>query len=409
MVLAGRYPNDTRVERENRLLQSLGHEIYLLCERREEWEPSSERVDGVTVERIVRCSGFWGIAISAIFKTMAVDVAWYLRIRRFVESHRLQVLHVHDQPLVLTAYLVSGRYRIPLIFDVHDRVPIAMESWQLETSWNERILMSSRRMRRLEQKSLHKANAVVCASNTYRKDYLTDGIPENKIVVFENVVDFEWFRSRPLNDATIAEYASSFVILYIGSFGARRGLDLAIRAMPPILKHVPEAKLMLVGPPAAVQQAERPTISFLREMVVELGLSKAVIFAGALDSSLIPTYVAVSKVGMILFNRTRHYESVVTNKLFEYMAGGKPVVVTDVGAMKRVVEEVGCGLVVPSGDSEALAAAIVRLHDNPAMAEEMGRKGREAVEERYNVRAMSQDFLAMYERIEHLVEQTRRT
>lgn len=73
-------------------------------------------------------------------------------------------------------------------------------------------------------------------------------------------------------------------------------------------------------------------------------------------------------------------------KLFEGMASGRPVIATDLPFQGDLVREVGCGLVIPAGDTKALAQAVARLAADPAAADAMGRAGRHAVETRFDWR-----------------------
>ena len=66
------------------------------------------------------------------------------------------------------------------------------------------------------------------------------------------------------------------------------------------------------------------------------------------------------------------------------MAMRKPVIVTDCKPLKRIVEECDCGIVVPSGDYNEMAEAVIRLYKDKEYARKLGENGRRAVEEKYN-------------------------
>ena len=86
-------------------------------------------------------------------------------------------------------------------------------------------------------------------------------------------------------------------------------------------------------------------------------------------------------------------------KLYEYMTAGLPVIASDFPYWRRIVDEAGCGLLVDPKDPEAIADAIEWLWRNPEEAEEMGKRGREAVFARYNWRAEVPKLLGLYEEI----------
>ena len=66
------------------------------------------------------------------------------------------------------------------------------------------------------------------------------------------------------------------------------------------------------------------------------------------------------------------------------MAMKKPVILTDCKPLKRIVEECDCGLVVPSGDYNEMAEAVIRLYKDKEYSRKLGENGRRAVEEKYN-------------------------
>jgi glycosyltransferase involved in cell wall biosynthesis len=86
-------------------------------------------------------------------------------------------------------------------------------------------------------------------------------------------------------------------------------------------------------------------------------------------------------------------------KLFEYMRAGIPSVVSDFPAWRRIVEETGCGVLVNPLDPENIATAIRRLLENPAEAEEMGKRGREASMRRFNWASEKSKLLQLYDRL----------
>jgi glycosyltransferase involved in cell wall biosynthesis len=78
------------------------------------------------------------------------------------------------------------------------------------------------------------------------------------------------------------------------------------------------------------------------------------------------------------------------------MAAGLPVIVSTIPAWRRLVEENGCGLAVDPLDARAIAGAIEHLVRNPREAEEMGVRGRIAIEARFNWRPEADELLRLY-------------
>ena len=84
------------------------------------------------------------------------------------------------------------------------------------------------------------------------------------------------------------------------------------------------------------------------------------------------------------------FKTTYPNKVFDYMAAAKPVILAIDGVIREVVKSADCGLFVPPGDSHALANAIVSMAANPDTTAQMGRNGRTYVEQHFNRAAFSE-------------------
>jgi glycosyltransferase involved in cell wall biosynthesis len=85
--------------------------------------------------------------------------------------------------------------------------------------------------------------------------------------------------------------------------------------------------------------------------------------------------------------------------LLEAMAAGKPIVATAVSGTTQVMVHGETGLVVPPGDSQALADGIVQLLSDPARAQEMGVSARQHVIEHFSAQRQAQDHLTLYRQL----------
>ena len=95
-------------------------------------------------------------------------------------------------------------------------------------------------------------------------------------------------------------------------------------------------------------------------------------------------HAVVSFVPMVAPEREAKFSPL---KLYESMACGVPVIASDTIGISEVVEETECGILVPPGDADAITAATKRLYEDPALAAEMGRRGREAAVTRFSWQA----------------------
>lgn len=178
-------------------------------------------------------------------------------------------------------------------------------------------------------------------------------------------------------------------IAYVGVATRQRGLLDMVRAVG-LLEDKPDVRLRFAGkcypPELADEAAALP------------GWSR-VVSEGWLSRDGIGSMLADCRLGLVLFHQAQNHVRAQPNKLFEYMAAGLPVVASDFPLWRDIINEAGCGLLVDPTNPAAIAAAVRRLLDNPAEAEAMGRRGREAVSKRYNWDVEAGVLLDLYRRL----------
>jgi glycosyltransferase involved in cell wall biosynthesis len=174
---------------------------------------------------------------------------------------------------------------------------------------------------------------------------------------------------------------------FFGQFAPWQGIQIIFDAMD--LPDWPEGlPVVLVGDGALRPDVEE--VAARDSRVVYLGrlpyAEVAGVVAGA-AASLVPT-----------FNLVRATTGLSPLKVYESMACGVPVVVSDTAGQADVVITEGCGLVVKPGDPLALAIALQRILADPVAASEMGRRGREAAVARHSWAARARERMAIVER-----------
>jgi glycosyltransferase involved in cell wall biosynthesis len=97
-----------------------------------------------------------------------------------------------------------------------------------------------------------------------------------------------------------------------------------------------------------------------------------------------PAALAAADCGIAILKPLPLYATTFPNKVFDYMAAGKPVVLAIDGVIRGVVEQADAGVFVPPGDAARLAEAISWVAEHPREAREMGRRGRACVEAGYD-------------------------
>jgi len=400
MVLNSYFPPDIRVEKEARALLSAGHKIYLLSLGKRGMS-EKEVIGGIKVIRIFPSEIIFNIVKRySVFGIFFIDLLWKRNLSKVIKRYKIDIIHVHDLPMVKTAASISKKSNIPIIADLHENYPEAVRAWRKEKlNWKSKIfslITPIWRWKRLERSVLQRMDRIITVVDEAKEHYVNDcGIPSEKITVVMNAEDLDEFDNLEIDRSLVTKYENNFVISYIGGFGPHRGIDTAIKSMPQILKEIPDAKLLLVGGKGSEEYEKE-----LKKLCEELKIENNVEFPGWVDFSYVPSYIALSNVCLVPHHASGHTNTTIPHKLFQYMAMRKPVIVTDCKPLKRLVEECDCGIVVPSGDYNEMAEAVIRLYKDKEYARKLGENGRRAVEEKYNWENEAKKLCELYKRLE---------
>jgi glycosyltransferase involved in cell wall biosynthesis len=201
------------------------------------------------------------------------------------------------------------------------------------------------------------------------------GVSSAKIHVITNA--WQLNNKVVINKRIKKQYEKKYVISYVGLVNApHRGVDIAIKALSYVRKSIPEVLLLIVGDGKLLQS--------MKELVAELKLEHYVAFTGWVPFDYVPTYISLSRVGLLPLRINDHTDTTLPHKLFQYMALGRPVVASTARAMGRIINQTNTGYLVPPEDPGAIAEAIIDLYRNPEKTNEMGNNGIKCVKELYN-------------------------
>lgn len=208
----------------------------------------------------------------------------------------------------------------------------------------------------------------------------------------------ELFDRAALDETKVAELRQQLnphnarVVAFLGSFRPWHGVREFVQVARAIAQTRDDILFLLVGSGELLDE--------LRGQVAEAHLQARILFTGAVPYDRVPYYLALADVGVAPFNLAVHpplrvgfYWSPL--KVHEYMAMGLPVVTVNVPGLNEIARQDREGLLYPEGDLSALQAAVLRLVDDPALAQSLGRAGRARVVEHFSW----QEHAAQLERV----------
>lgn len=181
------------------------------------------------------------------------------------------------------------------------------------------------------------------------------------------------------------------IVLYVGRFDPRKGIETAVRACASIKSE--NFKLVLVGGSSdnRLDGAERARIE---KIVEEVGIKDRTIFAGQIGHDLLPYYYAAADVCVV----PSHYEPFGLVAI-EAMGCGTPVVASDVGGLKFTVVPEETGLLVPPKDTQAFASAISRILFDDLWLKKLSKQARINVDRRFSWTGVGIQLSDLYSRL----------
>lgn len=399
MVLNNPFPPDIRVEKEVRSLVASGHHVALLaCARPGEQLGLEAAADGFDVFRVPHPRSEPSMQRRwrhVRFQLTFHHRYWRDRVEEFARDMGLDVLHVHDLPLVGTAVTVARRLGIPVVADLHENYPATMEIRRAHTPrLRDRLLISSARWYAYERSVVQEADHVIVVVDEARDRLIRmHGLTGDRVSVVMNTEDPAWTPTEtPQATGGNGHGADRFTVAYVGGGGPHRGLDTAVRAMEHLEAASEAIRLRIVG----IRETQSDA---LRALAASCGVADRVEIVGWRPFEEVPHEIAAASVCLVPHHRSPHTDSTIPHKLFQYMLLGRPVIVSDCRPLVRIVEASGAGLVFRSGDPRELAERIRTLYEHDDLRAEAARRGRAAALERYNWEIDGARLCEVYDRI----------
>lgn len=250
----------------------------------------------------------------------------------------------------------------------------------IEEQARHRVLIDRAGAERAAWRAFAAASALLAVSDGVA-DYLrANPAAHGRVAVVPNGVDPRRFAPRLRQDD------EPYTIGFVGTLKPWHGLEVLLAAFALLRKRVPSARLLIVG--------DGPEREALERQAAALGLAASVTFTGAVAPAAIPDLLGQMDVATAPYpDAGRCYFSPL--KLYEYMAAGLPVVASRVGQVATTVDHGRSGLLCPPGDAEALAAALVQLHADPALRARLGETARTVVIEHHTWDAVAARILEL--------------
>jgi glycosyltransferase involved in cell wall biosynthesis/peptidoglycan/xylan/chitin deacetylase (PgdA/CDA1 family) len=354
------YEYDNRVRRYAETLAKRGDQVDVIALSSSAFRRPVETICGVTVHRVQyrdcnerhKWSYAWRLG-RFLLRSAGV-------LTRLHKQNRYDLIHIHNMPdfLVFAAWYpkLDGA---KLILDIHDLTPELFASKFGTTVASAYVKL----LKLIERASAAFVDHVIVSNDLWAGTIVSRSVSKEKCSVFLNHADPAIFYQRPRTRTD-----DKFVVLFHGSFQWHQGLDLAIEAFVHLHQQLPNAELHLYGGGGNNLEGD------LAALAHRLGVSDKVKFCGGVALDKIADVIANADLGIVPKRADSFGNEAYSTKIMEFMSQGVPVVVSQTKVDTYYFDE-GIVHFFPSGDSRALAAAIVDVATDEQLRETLIARG----------------------------------
>lgn len=278
---------------------------------------------------------------------------------------------------------VAARLGFPVVLRAEGAGVTGDMYWQLESRLGWRI-----------RSRCKTADAFIAPSPLIEREFIASGYRRDRVHYIPNAVAVPARgdeRARLEARGSLAEAhpllamaETAPVALYTGRLHEAKGIQYLVAAWSLVSARLPDARLWIVG--------DGPYREELFRQIADLGLDGRVVLCGAFDA--VDEFLAAADLFVL-----PSLEEGMSLSLLEALAAERPVIATDIAANQALVEHERQGLLVPPQDPQALAAAVLRLFSDRALAQTLGQAGRQRVEREFSLSERAGDHLRLFERL----------
>lgn len=304
--------------------------------------------------------GISGLFSSRLFKEMK-------NLAHRMVSGGFDIVHAWDADAAIFGQFAAERARIPFITSRRDLGEIY--------PWYKQILL--RRADRC-------ARVIVANTQAIVDRFAREDAPREKFRLVPNLLDLDEFDREAAKPIALPfDWDPSQTVVMVARLDPEKDHATFLRAAARVVRQRPSTAFLIAG-----EGRERPRLD---KMIHRLGLQKNVLMLGEVHD--VPALLRKAAIGVLTPVRNEG----LSNTILEYMAAGLPVVATDCGGNRELVDPPRGGFIVHPSDDQGIANALIRLLENPALRAEMGAHNRARVERDHQPSAIADRFASLYD------------
>lgn len=353
-----------RVKNECLSIASKGHRILAIGINTSNLKETVQYSPLITIQRVsLPWWHHYSRTLSAEFPIYSWVVERKLkRIIRNVKAERFLVYNLFVFKGAIRAFS-SVAPNVPVILDYAEDLPSIIPKYDYATSTAGKLLVNLKKWERLQAESTRLADGLVFVTEEALFDYENRyGDIIKKSATLNNYVNPSNIGFDPISIPDVIE-EDGFTLLYFGDTSLRRGTGMIIREMVNIIKVIPEAQLIIIG----YNKREQST---LESLIQELNVENNVVLTGYQPLSKLGRFMEISNIGLCPLQRNQHHDTTHANKLYQYMHGGLPLLVSDCIAQRDLVQNNKLGRTFVADNGDSFRAAVQEMYENQELLQE---------------------------------------
>jgi PEP-CTERM/exosortase A-associated glycosyltransferase len=308
-----------------------------------------------------------------------------------VLAEKPDIIQAHSPMFnALAALKVSRKYNIPVTYEVR----AFWEDAAIDTGKTKEGSLRYNLIKNAEQYALSKVDKISVICIGLKDELIRRGISKSKIFVTPNAVDIDKFVPQMIRDTNIENelgLANKKVVAFIGSFFKYEGLQYAIDAFKKIIEVRRDIHLLLVG--------DGNESDNLKKQVLEQGLTDYITFTGKVPYDEVYKYYSVADLMVFPREDIRLTQLVTPLKPLESMAQLKPVIASDIGGHRELIEDGKTGFLFKPDCSLSLADKILAIIDDEKSLKNITTQGLSFVTDTRNWINTAKAYLPEYEEL----------
>ena len=303
---------------------------------------------------------------------------------RLALKTRANIYHYHDPELMLIGFILRFIFRKNVVYDIHESVHRHILSKSYLPRFSRRFISACYV---LLEKVFTIGQSLVIANENCLSEYSSNAcLVQNYPMLTDETI------AIANNNKTKAHPP---LLVYVGAVSEIRGAGICVELAGALARHGCDFHMKLIGPWQDSEESNRK----LKSRIEVLQLQDKVELTGRMKWTEAMEIVSEATIGMCLLLPEPNFTTCLATKILEYMMYGIPVLASDFDHWRKYVDGERTGMMVDPGNIDRVTEVCLQMLADPEQLEQMGKRGRAAVQEKYNWDTEFNELLRCYDNL----------